>query len=225
MKLMSNSKTILYYSSCHESPEFERKIRENIERNNPGLPIVSVSQKPIDFGISMTVGDVGLSYVNQWRQMLYGAKLAQSEWLVLAESDFLYPREYFEFEPDGKYDSYRYDNVWILFRNKDTFRRKKHSEGAHVVRREWLIEFLEKNLEGLPKWHDGKEVPYVSSDQRKAFHCMKYELFHGEIPCVSFKTGNGVRDFTNTMRGDINRAYELPHWGSANELKREYAIA
>lgn len=219
----SMSKTVLYYSSCREDPEFEKKIQLNI-LNNSNLPIISVSQKPMDFGENICVGDVGLSYVNEWRQILIGAKEATTDWLVFTESDFLYPKEYFELEPDGSANIYRYDNVWILFSNKDAFYRKKYSEGAQIVNREWIIRTLEESLEGLPEWFDGKKVPYVNKEQRNAFHHMPYELFHGEVPCVSFKTGDGVRGWTKTKKGEENMSTELPHWGNSIELKKRYEI-
>jgi hypothetical protein len=223
MDLKQTNKTILYYTSCAEKPDFEKKIQENILKNTY-LPIISVSQKPIDFGKNICIGSVGKSYINEWRQILIGAKEATTDWLVFAESDFLYPREYFEFDPPKGADIYRYDNVWILFKNKDKFYRKKYSEGSQIVNREWIINKLEESLEGLPEWFDGREVPYVSKEQRNAFHHMPYELFHGEVPCISFKTGDGVRGWTRTKKGDENISDTLPHWGNSIDLKKKYEI-
>jgi hypothetical protein len=41
--------TILYYTSNREDESFEKKIQENILKQTD-LPIISVSQKPINFG-------------------------------------------------------------------------------------------------------------------------------------------------------------------------------
>ena len=82
-------KTILYYTSNRENEEFEEKIRQNILENCGDLPIISISQKPIDFGKNICVGDVGHSYLNEWRQILIGAKKARTKHVILCEADFL----------------------------------------------------------------------------------------------------------------------------------------
>lgn len=223
MEYMEMSKTVLYYTSNREKPEFEERIIDNIRKNCGDIPIISVSQRHLNFGDNICVGDRGLSYINEWRQILIGAKEATTDYLVFAESDFLYPKEYFDFNPDGA-DIYRYDNVWICFSGKDKFFRKKYSEGAQIVRREYIIDVLENSLKGLPEWFDGRNVPYINKEQRNAFHHMPYELFHGDVPCISFKTGNGVRGWTKTKNGEENSSKELPHWGNIESLKEKYEV-
>ena len=212
--------TIIYYTSNREKPEFEAKIQANILKQS-NLPIISVSQKPMDFGENICVGDVGHSYVNAWRQIIIGAKKAKTDYVIMCEADFLYPKEYFEFKPKGE-NSYRYDNVWILFDRRRYFYRKKHSEGCQIAKREYLIYMLEKGLEGLPEWFDGRDIPWVNQEQRNVFHTMPYVYFSGEVPAISFKTGRGVRANTNTLKGKENRALELPYWGKFNDLKKEF---
>jgi len=56
--------TIIYYTANREDERFEQVIRENILRVSEGLPIISVSQKPIDFGQNICVGNVGVSNQN-----------------------------------------------------------------------------------------------------------------------------------------------------------------
>ena len=63
-------KTIIYYTSNQEGSLFEEKIRENILKHKGNLPIISVSQKPMGFGKNICVGDVGHSYLNEFRQIL-----------------------------------------------------------------------------------------------------------------------------------------------------------
>jgi len=216
-----NDKTIIYYTSNRENPEFEAKIRTNILKQKGDLPIVSVSQKPIDFGENICVGDVGHSYLNEWRQMLLGAKAAKTPYVLLAEADFLYPREYFEFEPKGA-DVYRYDNVWILFVWSHYYFRKAYSEGAQVCKREYLIKILEDHLEGQPQWFDGRFIVRKSRRQKRSPFTRPPETFSSNIPCISFKTGKGVRRTTDVMHGRENLARRLPYWGHIVNLKNEY---
>ena len=54
---MDQSATIIYCSSNKELPEFEAKIVANLLKNCGDLPIISVTQKPMDLGRNICVGD------------------------------------------------------------------------------------------------------------------------------------------------------------------------
>lgn len=214
-------KTILYYTANRENPEFEKKIQETLLENCGNLPIISVSQKPISLGKNICVGDVGHSYLNEFRQILIGAKKAKTDYLVMAEADFLYPKEYFSFEPSGE-NLYRYSNVWIIFKNgvSRTYRLES-SNGAQICRREYIIDTIEKYLEGQPEWIDGKYAIRDAAGIKPDFNIAPFERF-GEMPCVSFKTGFGITSRCHYLAGDENKAGTLPYWGNIQEIRRKY---
>lgn len=200
------NKTVLYYTSNQEDQKFEEKIRKNTLEKSTGLPIISVSQKPIDFGENICVGDIGHSYESEWKQIYEGAQSANSQYLVFAEADFLYPEDYFNFTPEGK-NLYRYNNVWILWKKgSNKFRRKKYSEGAQIVKRDYIIKKYEEYFAGHGKYPLQGEP---------------FEWFGGD-PCVSFKTGDGVRSNTATLRGPEDHKRVIPYWGDAVELLEHY---
>lgn len=213
--MISNS--IIYYTSNHENEEFEKKIQANILKNCGDLPIISVSQKPIDFGTNICVGEVGHSYLNEFRQILIGAKAAITEYITFCEADFLYPPEYFSFEPDGG-NIYRYDNVWIVFINHpERYYRKEYSIGAQICKREFIIKELEQYLEDQPEWFDGK-FRINKQDYNGAY----FNYFSGKNPCISFKTGEGMTPRTHVMNSRGSRARTLPYWGESIRLHNYY---
>jgi len=217
-------KTIIYYTSNRENPEFEKKVIADMLSKKGDLPIISVSQKPMDLGQNICVGDVGLSYVNEWRQILIGAKAASTPYLVMAESDFLYPPEYFAFEPKDENIIYRYDNIWIVFKEKIySFRRKHASEGAQIVSRDLIIKILENYLRDFPEWYDGniKNLP-IRKSQFSPFKDAKIEFIKGQFACLSFKTGDGVRPRTTVERGRENIKTRLPYWGRIEEIRKKF---
>jgi len=218
-----NDKTIIYYTSNRENLKFEAKIRANILKQKGDLPIISVSQKPIDFGKNICVENVGHSYLNEYRQILIGAKEAKTSYIVLAESDFLYPENYFSFEPKGT-NIYRYDNVWIVFKEKPySFRRKNYSIGAQICKRDYLIKLLEDYLEGGPMWHDGRiQVKDKRGKPKKDTFLVPFKFFGSEIPAISFKTGKGMSGQTNVLHGRENISMKLPYWGHITNLRKEY---
>lgn len=221
------SKTIIYYTSNHEDPIFEQKIIDDMLSKAGNIPIISVSQKPLKLGKNICVEDVGQTYINAWRQIIIGAKLATTEYVVMAESDFLYPPEYFNFEPGGE-DLYRYDNVWIMWLNDTeirklnyfSFHRKYYSEGAQIVKREYFINLLEKYLEGYPTWYNDS---YKKFSNRSPYFNIPYTFFHGDIPSVSIKTSHGIAHYTGFMRGKENISKNLPFWGNINTLRTKFS--
>lgn len=219
--------TVLYYTSSREDPIFEQKIIENLLGACGDLPIVSVSQKPLNLGKNICVGNVGLSYLNEWRQILIGAKEVQTPYIIFAESDFLYPKEYFNFIPPKK-GLYRYDNIWIVFKDTQiagSYRRKSYSEGAQICDKETLISTYERYLANKPQWYDGdyKEISNIEDDNW-IVHNMPFEFFSGETACISFKTGEGMRSRTNVFNKGFsdNRKMTLPYWGDVNDLRKKY---
>jgi hypothetical protein len=212
--------TVLFYTANTEPESFAAKVRERLREVAGHLPIVSVSQKPIDLGENVCVGNRGASYHNEYQQILVGARAARTEWVIAAEADFLYPRAYFDFEPpaDGP-DIWRYDNVWILWRSRlyagGGFKRKRNSEGAQWARREPLVRRLEACFAGQPEWREPGEDWRV-----KVYGRNEWSLFgEPDQPAVSVKSGWGMRPSTKVDRDDPTT--ELPLWGQAADLREE----
>jgi len=214
------SKTIIYYTSNHEDPTFEQKIIDDLLSKKGDLPLISVSQKPMDLGQNICVGSVGLSYLNAQKQILLGAELATTKYIIMAESDFLYPPEYFNFEPTGD-NLYRYNNIWIMWLNKkgSPFYKKKHSEGAQIVKREFLIEMLKTHLKSYPDWYNRPTNEF--SPRHTPYHRVPL-TYYGDSPVISIKTGLGVNPNTRTLGGAENEHTNLPYWGEVQTLRVKF---
>jgi hypothetical protein len=209
------NKIIIYYTSNLEDENFENKVRENILKVKGDIPIISVSQKPINFGTNICVGDVGISYLNAFRQVLLGVKQAKTDYVVMAESDCLYPAKgYFDFEPTELDAMYSYTNNWILYKNpvKNKFYRKEQTHGGIIYGRNVLIETLEKSFEGLPMW-SRKKMGFIWNRPKHI------ELFSGE-PMINIITGANRRKWTATMKDEPKDI--LPYWGTVAEVKKKY---
>jgi len=219
---MGSNKTILYYTSNQEKPEFEEWMRKLIFENSGGLPIVSVSQKPIDFGKNICVGEVGCSSFNMWRQILIGLKEIKTEYVIFTEADCLYPPEYFEFDPPGG-NFYRYDNIWIVFyRGIPRAYRKHWSNAAQIGRTDYLRKALEEYFEGQPQWADKWYATNPDGTRREDYNGVPFEYFNGEAPCVSFKTGHGLTTKTVFRSGKENKADILSYWGKIEDVRKKY---
>lgn len=211
--------TIIYYTSNREDPGFEQRVRENILKNCGGLPIISVSHQPIDFGQNICVGDVGTSGFNMFRQVEIACQSADTPFIISAEADCLYPPDYFEFIPPKLDVAYRDSNLYVMPDHRDFFFKK--SEGAthaQVVGREFYLSVLKKLFEGAPQWSvEEKNFPKERLRKSDIFD----EIIHWESknPVFQIKTHKGMRYYTHSDRTPIP---EIPYWGLGSKVRAYY---
>lgn len=215
-----NDATIIYCSSNMEDERFEQRIRENILKNCGGLPIISVTQKPIDFGLNICVGDdIGVSGFNFFRQTLIACHAATTKYVISAEADTVYPPDYFTFRPERDDVCYRNSNLYVMGDHRDYWYRK--SEGAthsQVVNREFYIETLEKLFKGAPKWSkEEKNFPKERHKKADVFDTIEY--WETENPVFQIKTHRSMRYHTNSERVPI---HTLKYWGDGKKIRDYY---
>ncbi len=211
---LTNDRTILYYSASMEDPEFERKIIEDLKKKAGNIPIISVTRKPLDLGTNICVGEKPVSYTSEWKQVLIGLKAAKTKYVFAAESDCLYPEEYFTFTPDEENMVYNYKNICLVWKNHNGFWQKTgYCEGAQMCDREYWISRLEPLL---PKdW-----TPYTRAEENelvKKIFPERREWTGNAV--ITFKTGDGVSSRSTFINKKIK---EIPLWGDIKSLKDKY---
>lgn len=77
------------------------------------IPIISVSQKPVDLGTNICVGNIGRTMESIWMQALAGAKAARTRYVAIAEQDNLYPRGWFGYKP-LRDDTFYYNFNYVI---------------------------------------------------------------------------------------------------------------
>ena len=119
--------TLLYYTDNTISDVFAKNIRKYLLDQTGGrVPIISVSQKPIDFGQNICVGQIGKSYYNCYKQIYIGALAARTKYIACCEDDTIYNLEHFSRRP-SKPGVFSYNtNLWFL--NPELFFWKKDGE-------------------------------------------------------------------------------------------------
>lgn len=213
--------TILYYTSNREIPAFEERIRANILKVCEGLPIISVSQKPIDFGRNICVGEVGASGFNMFRQVLIGCKAADTDFIISAEADCLYPPDYFNWIPPRKDICYRNSNLYVMPQHRAFFWRKEEgATHAQIIGRQFYIDRLEALFDGAPEWSvEEKNFPKERRKQEDIFRPKQIAYYETDNPVVQIKTSQSMRHYTNSDR--IARD-ELPYWGTGRAFRHTY---
>lgn len=230
MNLQYMKSAIIYYTSNREDEEFEKKIRQNILNVCGGIPIVSVSQKPINFGKNICVGEVGVNDDNLFRQVQIACQNSDADFVITAEADVIYPEDYFKFIPQSLDQIYRSDNVWILYTRKQGYYKKEYSEGGQIIGRKFYLSILKETLKDLPMWNpllykNGLCPQYADkrwspNKIKNPFRKFGWKYFHTN-PIISVKTINGLRNYGGRPLGSKK---ELPIWGNSEKLKQEFAI-
>jgi hypothetical protein len=211
--------TILYYTSNRELAGLERLVKENISKVSNGLPIVSVSQKPIDFGKNICVGEVGASGFNMFRQVQIGLKKIKTKYVVSCEADCLYPPDYFTYEPKEENVCYRNNNLFVMGQWRKYFYFKK--EGAthsQIVGRDFYLDTLNTLFEEAPEW-SLTEFNFPKERWKKEDIFDKVEYFTTISPVVQIKSDKSMRHYTHSDRTPI---YNLPYWGNGKDFRKKY---
>ena len=76
-----------------------------------GLPIVSCSLKPIDFGVNVVLNEER-SYPTMVKQIITALEKLEAENVFFCEHDVLHHRSHFDFEPEKNDLFYYNSNVW-----------------------------------------------------------------------------------------------------------------
>ena len=151
---MGRDLTVVFYTSNYESEEFMQAIIDNLLKSIGDAPLISVSQKPMNLGRNICVGDIGRSHLNIYRQILVGAKAAATPYVALAEDDILYPPSHFDIRPSSM-EVFNYDvNKWSLFTwTKPPIFSFMNNAVVHqlICARDYLVADLE---ERFSKWNE-----------------------------------------------------------------------
>lgn len=213
---VENDATILYYTANKINNDFATRITNYIKSNVNGMPIISISQKPIDFGENICVGDIGQSYKNVYKQILLGALEAKTKYVICCEDDILYTSDYFNYRPQIAPFAYNL-NRWNLHTTKDIFSfTNRIIMGQCIAEREALIECLtaREKLENYPDELVGEPGRFEKQLGLKEY---KYETFETEVPNIQF-----VHDDAVCKRKRLGNALpptnKLDPWGEAKEL-------
>lgn len=189
-----------------------------------GAPIITISCQPLDWGINV-IQDDPLSVSNVYKQMLRGAKLAETPYVGIAEDDTLYDAAHFKYRPpDGQFAFNM--NRWGIFawrvRHRPVFFYKpRQANMCLIAPRELLIEDLEGRFE---RTHGAELPPKLWYDPGRSGGYSAVNFFT-HIPVLFFNHVNGI-DPLEQRRHKKEwpvQCYELPGWGRSEDIKRKFA--
>lgn len=217
--------TVLYYTANTLKEPFATKVRDILWKAKGEYPLISISQKPMDYGENIVV-DFPRAYISIYKQILVGAKAARTEFVAMAEDDCLYSKEHFTaFRP--KPDEFAYDKArWSIYSwsNPPLYSFKDRiSNSTMIAPRKLLIEALEERFARFP---DESQIPINRFSEPGKYEkqlgvtVRKTVLYTAKCPSVVFSHPEaiGYEFLGNRKRPGEIQAYDIPFWGKAADI-------
>jgi glycosyltransferase involved in cell wall biosynthesis len=225
------TKGIIYYTDNQLNMKIAHRCRQQILKS--GLPIVSVSLKPMNFGKNIVL-KLKRSYEAYFKQILTALENSTADVIYFAEHDWLYSPEHFRFTPPKK-DVYYYNDNWWRLRLSDGH---AITYDTHVVPsicgyRELLLNHYRKAVEVLEKnnWDNnlvraiGFEPGTTHRDEKVDDY--KAEGWRSDYPNIDIRHDNNLTrskwkqsDFRNqrSCRGWRETDDEIIPWGKNQDI-------
>lgn len=244
--MASEEITIIYLTENRLAETIAKLCRKHLVIAADGKRIISVSQKPINLGDNICVGDIGRSWLNIYKQQLVGLKEAKTKYVAIAEHDVLYTKEHFNWMPKDDETFWFNDNCWFVewggnhpemdgMYSKWSSNRKALSQ--LICNRELLIKSVEERLEliegglkimrklgepgSFPK--DVVEAAKIAVSGKPDYLKNLLDKHLTQFKSESFNTVNPNLDirhktnFTGPRRGK-KRRYYLEPWGEFKNI-------
>ena len=167
-----SNRVIVYYTDNKIEASLASAVRNYLKKMAGPIPIISVSQKPLNFGKNICVGFKNKSYQSLYEQMYEGVKAAPENSIIyLCEHDVFYHPSHFAKIPDSDNAIYVNQNkvYWKNGYNSFFESSTQKAWSQTVAKREYLLKKLKlKDTNGLKmrwfKWRSNRPNVDVRHD-------------------------------------------------------------
>ena len=209
---------IVYYTDSKIDLQLANAVRKRIKKTCGPIPIVSVSQEPLNFGKNICIGEQPRKYKSIHEAILAGVEATpEGSIIYLCEHDVFYHPSHFAKLPDDENTMYFDTNRYYYSKGNSSFvkARGKRALSQCVGHRDTIIRHIKERLDhGLDE--AGEEIVERWSDLEKR-SSVKYANYTSDRPSVDI-----LHDGNFTPRGDYKKGYlegnrkgivNLPGWG------------
>jgi hypothetical protein len=154
---MGDNTTVLYITDNCLLERIANVCKHHLLKALNGKRLITVSQKPVDFGENVCVGDIGRSGYSISVQLRKGLELIDTDFVAIAEHDCVYAGEHFDWIPPDKENFYYNVSCWLLqyhdarcpeYDGVFSFRRRR-VQSQLICSRSALIEAVDRQLDIL----------------------------------------------------------------------------
>lgn len=203
-------KVIVYFTDSRLEEELDGAVRKQILKAANGIPIISVSQKPLDFGTNICVGIKPRCYLSLYEQLLTGIEATDKDSIIFTcEHDVFYHPSHFEFTPPRKEKIYYNLNRFYWTRNQEFFLSTvgKRALSQGVGHREV---FLAHAKEQVTSRKIGAASPCLGP----------FKNFESKYPNIDVRHGSNFSvfgEFDESHRS--RRILSVDHWGTPRRFQ------
>jgi hypothetical protein len=219
------TKGILYYTDNQLNLKIARRVQKQL--NSIGLPITSVSLKPMPhFGRNIHL-PLRRSYITMFQQILAGLESMTEDIVFFCEHDVLYHPSHFDFTPSDQNLYYYNTNVWRY--NSDTKVYVRTDDCRQVSGlcgyRKLLIEHYRKRLELIEKQGFSRKMGFEpgTHGREERVDDIKSEKWESEFPNIDIRHGSNLTESKWKPEDYRNKKYaqgwqeieDAPYWGKS----------
>ena len=181
------------------------------------------SQKPINFGQNICIGEIGQSIYNIYKQIFIGAVRVTTSYVGMVEDDSLYNLEHFMYRPNN---AFSYNQNRLNVHGDIFFKRQRSGMCMCIAPTDLMIKTLEERFKKYPILPDGSHLKRKNlvgfgepgrCELKLGLPSVLMETFMTGTPTVTFSHKDGVGGIRKIMSSDVVVA-EDPYWGKAADL-------
>ncbi len=195
------TKGIIYYTDNRLREPIFSIVQKQILKS--GLPIVSVSLKPINFGQNIVLSS-SPGYLSMVTQITMALAKSETNYVFFCEHDVLYPLSHFDFTPPKDNIFYYNAYVWRWKYSEDlaiTYDRLISLSGL-CVNRKFALDHYKRRLEKIQEMNYDRDTrhepgwarkwgyePGTKKIKRGGFSDDNFETWSSEFPMVDIRHG------------------------------------
>lgn len=205
-----SNRVIVYYTDGKIEASLAIAVRQHLKKVAGPIPIISVTQKPLDFGKNICVGYKDRNYDSMYEQMLAGVKAAPDNSIIyLCEHDVFYHPSHFAKIPSFNNGVSINQNKVYWANGYDTFcpSPPQKAWSQTIGNREYLLQKLEQRKQGKGlklrwfKWNSNR--PNIDIRHNENFtKTPKYlkEWLGGKKEIANLAGWGGPKHFQSTVK-------------------------
>lgn len=205
-------KGIIYYTDNKLDEKTAQICRDQIFKS--GLPVVSVSLKPIEFGKNIHL-PLERGIETYFKQIITALENSDAEIVFFCEHDVLYHPSHFEFTP-AKTDVFYYNQNWWKVRPTDGFAVHWDADQVSglVCYRELALNHYRKLLENFNRNTFNRKYEPGSGINSEAFFSRE-PLVDIRVPTALTKSKWSIDDFRDKSTAKNFQTGAVPEWAKS----------
>lgn len=205
--------SIIYYTDGALQQNIMNLCWDNLIKAAKDKPIITVSQKPIDFegtASNICVGEIGRSLISLHKQIMLGCEAADTKYVALAEHDILYHSEHFDWIPPTDKKFYYNINHWLVdWETCEYFYSRRKVISMMLANRKLVLRAVRDKIRLL---EEGEKVDKDFGKNKKSYRAV---AFRTGKPNIDIRHSN---NFSRTPKSN-NHCYNIFWWGKFDKVK------